>query len=942
MKANLVQREPEFQKRWAAMDLRERIRSTPHPKGRFVLHDGPPYANGDIHLGHLLNKTLKDLVVRSRTMMGYDVDFVPGWDCHGLPIEYRVLQELGDEATGMPPLQVRRRCERYAAKHVKRQSQQLQRLGTLGNYADPYLSMSPDYEAPVLEVFADLVAAGLVFRAKKPVHWSISNQTALAEAELEYFDREDPSLYALFDVLDAGRLPPSLGATSVDVQLMIWTSTPWTLPANLAVALSAGARYALYRFERAGTTTHSHVILAEALGQRVLETGGARRIEKLGVSSGRELAEAGIQYSHPLLADGRCRRLVAADYVTLDEGTGLVHTAPGHGADDYATGLREGLEILCPVEADGRFDETAPVWLQGVSVWDANPLVIERLRESGHLFHTHPFTHSYPHDWRSKTAVIFRATEQWFVGVDRAVDALGGATLRELALRAVAEKIDFVPAWGRNRLRGMLETRPDWCLSRQRAWGLPIPAFYGPDAGQVLLTPASIRAVAEVVRGAGSNRWFTATPEELLAGYDPHSDFDAPDWIRESPVGEQGLVPSHDIFDVWFESGSSWHAVLRERELGYPADLYLEGSDQHRGWFQSSLLAALGTGGRPPFKALLTHGFVVDANGLKMSKSGDNALSVEDLLRQYGADVCRWWVSSLSYGGDVKADAAFFASAADEYRKVRNTLRFLLANLADFDAPHDRRELAVGDACALDAWAGARLAQLAKTVEAAYERYEFREATRALYHFCNDTLSAVYLAAVKDRLYCDVADSDRRRRCQTLLWDAADTLCRLLAPILVHTAEETQLTLHGRDMQSPCSIHTEKFRQPPRAQVDPRWDAVMRHREAALKALEDERSAGVIENPLDAGILLRLPEAEALRLTDFAPELADLCGVSQFRLSAAEPAGLPAIEVVDLRAEPRCERSWKRDGSVVQRSDGGWLSERDWLAVSARAAREVP
>jgi isoleucyl-tRNA synthetase len=922
MKANLVQREPQFQKRWARLDLHSRLRSRAHPRGPFVFHDGPPYANGDIHLGHLLNKILKDVVVRTRSMAGHDVDFVPGWDCHGLPIEHKVLQELGPKAAELQALQIRARCRRYAEKYVERQAGQMQRLGTLGNYADPYLTLAPRYEAAVLEVFASLVERGLVYRALKPVHWSIENRTALAEAELEYYEREDTSTYVGFELENSAALPASLGAPAgTRVSLLIWTTTPWTLPANLAVAAGPAIEYGLYR------TDKGSFVIAEALAERVLALGGTRG-ERLGRCSGRELAAAGLTYRHPFVSDARRRPVLAADYVTLEDGTGLVHTAPGHGVEDHQTGLANGLEVYCPVQADGTFDASAPEWLRGVQVWEANGHVVENLRASGALFHTHTFTHSYPHDWRGKTPTIFRATEQWFAGVDRALQNPAGPTLRELALRVTERDVAFVPEWGRNRMRGMLETRPDWCLSRQRAWGLPIPAFYGAGAGEVLLTAASVRAVAGCVRREGSDAWFKLEPEKLLASYDPAQDPDAPAWLRARGVA--GLRRSADIFDVWFDSGSSWNAVLRERGLGYPADLYLEGSDQHRGWFQTSLLPALGVTGQAPYRTLLTHGFIVDAQGMKMSKSLGNTLEVEDLLRDHGADVCRWWVSSLNYANDVKVDREFFRLAGEEYRKVRNTIRFLLSNLADFDPARDRRELGPADRHSLDAWAAARLAELVSGVRRAYDAYQFRSAHQAIFNFCNDTLSAVYLAAVKDRLYCDAIPSARRRRCQTVLRDTADALIRLLAPLLVHTADEAWLALRGEALESESCVHDQLLPEPGAPAEDPAWAEVMVRRDQVLKALEERRAAGGLDNPLDAGIELGVPADVRARLLPFEPELADLCGVSRFALVDAADEN---VRVLDLAAEPRCERSWKRDGTVRQRSDGGWLSDRDAAAL---------
>ncbi len=939
MKANLVQREPEFEKRWERLNLYSRFREATEGRPRFLLHDGPPYANGPIHLGHLLNKVLKDLVVRSKTMAGYSVPFTPGWDCHGLPIEHKVLKEVagrdeeeaggeGAVRTGMSAMEIRRRCRETAERFVDVQARQMLRLGTIGDYANPYLTMVPAYEARVLEVFASLVDKGLVYRDLKPVHWSIANQTALADAELEYADREDRSVHVHFEVENPDRLPAALQPPSGEpATLLIWTTTPWTLPGNLAVAVGPDIEYGLYRYERDGKTCHT--LIAEDLHKKAFDKVGLGENhghKRLGLCRGRDLVEAGLRYRHPFV--DRTSPLVLADYVSTEEGTGLVHTAPGHGAEDYTTGVREGLAIYSPVRADGTFDPddaSLPRWLADVDVWTANERITERLRETGHLFHEEAYTHSYPHDWRSKTPVIFRATEQWFVSLDKPVS--GEKTLRELALHATDASITFHPPSGRHRLRGMLESRP----------GLPIPALFD-EEGRSLLTPASVRTVAEHIRERGSDAWFEATPAELLAGYDPSADRDAPEWLRADPTRLQRLSKGEDIFDVWFESGSSWDAVLRRRGLGFPADLYLEGSDQHRGWFQLSLLPALGTMGEAPYKAMLTHGFMVDPEGRKMSKSLGNVIEVEDLLKTHGADVCRWWVSSVNTNQDAKVAWSIFSEMGDSYRKVRNTVRFCLGNLHDFDPTAHARPLTEADATTLDAWAMQTLGRLTRTVVDAYERFDYRRAHEAIFDFCNHTLSAVYLAAVKDRLYCDPADADRRRRTQTTLRTVADHLVRLVAPILVHTADEAWLALHGRSMEDDASVHLEPFPTPPETPADEGWDALMAHRDEALRQVERFRQDHDIDNPLDIGARLSVPAepGPADRLVGRVDPVdwADLLAISRVELERS--SGGVAWELFDLRDEPRCERSWKRDGTVRPRDDGGTLSARDAEAVGVR------
>ncbi|MDP6541151.1 MAG: class I tRNA ligase family protein, partial [Phycisphaerales bacterium] len=619
----------------------------------------------------------------------------------------------------------------------------------------------------------------------------------------------------------------------------VWTTTPWTLVANMAIAVSPRYEYSLVKLSDRVT------VVARELIEKVASVTNTIP-EVLGTCNGEALV--GMSYAH-VLCDRTCP-IISGDHVTLEDGTGLVHTAPGHGTDDYIVGIANNLDIYCPVKEDGTYDETVPEFLAGLSVWDANDIVVEKLRSDDHLYHMSPYTHSYPHDWRSKTPVIFRSTEQWFVGVDS--DLGGGKTLRSMALAETENNINFIPPWGQNRMRGMLESRPDWCLSRQRSWGLPIPAFVKSD-GSYLLTPEIVRVIAKVFAEHGSDSWFAQPPEVLLAK-----------WENPENIDLSTLEKMHDIFDVWFESGSSWNAVMQERDQGYPIDLYLEGSDQHRGWFQLSMLPALATTGTSPFKNVLTHGFMVDKNGHKMSKSGGNALSVDDLFRDLGADVCRWWVGSLPYDNDIKVDLSFFDLAGESYRKVRNTFRFLLGNVS--------QETAVTiEPSSIDGWVLGELTRLSAKVIEAFDSYQYRVAQQELYNFCNDTLSSIYCAAVKDRLYCDSVDSPRRMRTAATMRILGDTLCRLIAPFLPHTADEAWRALHGDDAPS---VHLQQF-----ANVDfpsdDSWDALIEVRDQALKALEEAKNEG-IDNPLDAG--LTLPES----LKSFDPtDLADLCGVSR-------------------------------------------------------------
>jgi isoleucyl-tRNA synthetase len=911
MEAKLVQNEPKRLERWREMRLYEAVQAAHASDPAWVLHDGPPFANGDIHIGHVINKTLKDVILRFRTMQGHRTPYVPGWDCHGLPIEHKIQQDLGSKLREMSTLDVRKRCFAYAEKYVGIQSEQFQRLGILGEWDKPYLTMAPSYEASTLEVFAKIVEKGLVYRKLKPVPWSVANQTALADAELEYQDVTDSSVYVEFPTTDN-----STGAT----HLLVWTTTPWTLPANLAIAAGPDIEYSLVRYHKAGEERVG--LVAAELGTRVFELLPGSKPQVIGTRKGSDLA--GAQYKHPFI--DRAGKLVLADYVTTTDGTGLVHTAPGHGEEDYETGIREGLPVYSPVMYNGRFDDTAPEWVRGKTVWEANPLITQHLADKGVLFAEQKITHSYPHDWRSKTPIIFRATEQWFVAMDQAYE---GKSLRDRAEEAVQRQVGFVPEWGRARMLGMLQSRPDWCISRQRAWGLPIPVFYN-EKGDALLTPESVRAVAKRFGEKGSDAWFTDSPAELLG----------PGFKFPPGFAPEGLRKEKDIFDVWFESGSSWHAVLLGRDyLRFPADLYLEGSDQHRGWFQLSLLPSLGATGRPPFKQVLTHGFVVKPDGTKVSKSDKEYVKAVDEINRHGADLLRLWCCSVDYQSDIPASPQALKEFADKYRKIRNTLRYLLANLYDFNPEADAQAVPPNS---LDGWAWAELDTLIRDVTEAYASYQLHRAFRLLHDFCSVQVSSIYGNALKDRLYCELPASPLRRRSQTVLHRMLLALTKLLAPMLVFTADEAweYITRKPEGEAALASVHLARLPEPSGVVVTEgqraEWRQLFELRDAALLQLDAIKKESAMNKALDAEVVYHVDNAAMReRLASYGVDLEDLVGAGFHSLSGKATEG-PAtgVKVLDRRETYKaCARSWKRRPDVGANPEFPDLSARDAAVV---------
>lgn len=903
MKANLRQREPELQKLWREMGLYALVRKARAGCPKFILHDGPPYASGELHIGTGMNKILKDVVVRSRTMMGYDAPYVPGWDCHGQPIEQRVLQELGKDALSTPAAEIRRRSRQFAEKHMKAHIRQFQQLGVLGDFEHPYATLAFGYEKAVIELFAGLVERGFVYKRLKPIHWDYETRTALAEAELEYEDIASPSVYVKFPMADDVRdLFPAIGAEPVSV--LIWTTTPWTLPANRAIALAERAEYAAVRYHDPVTGRPEVAILAEDLAERVMAKVGATQVAELGLCRGGQLE--GRRYRH-FFSNALCP-IVLAPYVSLEDGTGCVHTAPGHGREDYETGLAYGLEIFSPVDDAGCLTEAAGEFA-GLHVFEADPRIVERLRQMGHLVHAESITHSYPHGWRSKKPVVLRATEQWFVAVDH-------RGLRQAMLEAI-QQVRWVPDWGQGRIAAMVSERPDWCISRQRAWGIPIPAFYCTACNAVLLTKETVLAVAELFGRAGSDAWFHTDPAAIL-----------PQGTRCEKCGGASFRKETDIFDVWFESGSSHRAVLRgpqaERQgLSWPADLYLEGTDQHRGWFQLSLLTAVAADGAPPFREVLTHGFVVDEKGEKMSKSLGNFISVEQALKDFGAELQRLWTASVDYLSDIHTSRDIIARMEEPYRRFRNTFRYLLGNLDGFDPA--RHRVAPDEMPDVDRLALSRTHRLIRDTLAAYDACQFYRVYQRAYQFCTVDLSSFYLDVVKDRLYCEGADSLGRRSAQTVLCETLEALVRLLAPVLIHTCEEVWQQIPWRE-ELP-SVHLARFPEPRGDWIDDaleqRWDRILAARNDVARELERLRAAKEIGSGLDAAVTLFAEGELHSFLAEHAALLPEAFIVSEVTVQsgtspdAAAGQDLPGLGVLARPSlRPKCARCWRLLPSV--------------------------
>jgi len=906
MRANLPRREPEILRFWDEIDIYRLVQEKNAGRPKFILHDGPPYANGHIHLGHVLNKVLKDIVVKFHSMAGYDAPFIPGWDTHGLPIEQQAIKELGLDRHRSHPVEFRRRCKEYALKYVEIQREEFRRLGVRADWQNAYLTLQPHFEARQLEVFGRMAAAGYIYKGLKPVYWCASCETALAEAEVEYHAKESPSIWVRFPVLKGDGLLPV-----ENTGVVIWTTTPWTLPANVAIYVHPEYEYVLARAgdEQFVCARARLADFAAATGRPVPEVVKSFKGDRL----------EGLFCRHPFV-EGREVRLILGEYVTLDQGTGCVHCAPGHGEEDFVLAQRYGLPVLSPIDGRGYFTAEGGVFA-GQFYLDANPAVVELLARRGMLLAAATVEHQYPHCWRCKNPVFYRATEQWFASVDG---------FRRQALAAI-NQVRWIPAWGRDRIYNMIATRGDWCISRQRIWGVPLPIFYCRDCGKELLNEATIDHLRELFRRHGSDIWYEAEPAVLL-----------PPGQRCPQCGAAEFTKETDTMDVWFDSGSSHLAVLDQPEYWpdqrWPADLYLEGSDQHRGWFNSSLCTSVAVTGRAPYRAVLTHGFVVDEQGYKMSKSLGNVIEPQQILQELGADILRLWVCSADYRNDLAVSANILRQLADAYRKIRNTFRFLLGNLYDFEP---RRDAVPYEALPeLDRWALLRLYRLCQRVLQAYRDYDFHLVYHAVHHFCTVDMSALYLDVIKDRLYTFPPASCGRRAAQTVLYEVLSAVVRLLAPVLAFTTEEVWQHMPGGPPTKSVQLADMPVPDPRWLDeaLEERWGRLLTARSVVNRGLEEARRRKLIGNSLEAAVTLYADHRWLALLETARGELEPLFIVSAVDLLAL-PEELPgdalaAPEVPGLAVRvtrapgAKCARCWMYSPRVGEAADHPLLCPR--------------
>jgi isoleucyl-tRNA synthetase len=921
MKASLPQNEPKWLEKWEKNGLYGRIRESRKGKPIYVLHDGPPYANGAIHEGHALNKCLKDFVVKSKTMAGFDSPYIPGWDCHGLPIEIKVDEKLGRKKLEMNPADVRKACREYALKFLNLQRDQFKRLGILGRWNQPYSTMDPEYESTIVRLLFQFMENGAVYKGLRPVYWCIHDKTALAEAEVEYEIHTSPGVWVKYQLTsDSAKIDPALADKKVST--IIWTTTPWTLPASMAVAFHPDLEYVA--LEHQGEV----FIVAEALAKTTIEACKMEGAAEIARFPGKKLEYA--TFAHPFLD----RRIlgVLADYVTTDQGTGAVHTAPSHGADDFYTGVKYKLDQTCNVDAAGRLHQGLPEY-DGLTVFKANQPIVELLRSRGVLMAEQKIEHSYPHCWRCHNPVIFRATEQWFISMEAAVD---GCDLRQRSLEEI-KKVKWIPAWGEERISNMISTRPDWCISRQRVWGVPIAVFFCEACGKLLESKDVNKAVVDLFAREGADSWYTHTAAQIMpAG-------------TKCPCGGTEFRKENDIIDVWFESGSSQAAVLgHEADLPWPADLYLEGGDQYRGWFHSSLLVAVGTRGHAPYRAVATNGWTLDPQGRATSKSLGNGIDPVRIAETKGGEIIRLWVASVDFHEDVTVSEELMNRIGDDYRNIRNTLRYIVNNLFDFNP--DEHTVPFAEMQPLDRYELLLAADVCRRIRAWYDSFEFHRIYQQLNEYCNAVLSSVYFTAIKDRLYTAAPNSKARRSAQTAVWKIGDALIRLMAPIASFTADEVWQALPKRSGKAE-SVHIEYFPKPEdlhpgdsdAESLRSDFDSLLKVREEALKALEIARKEKLIGRSEEAAVTLYSPDGLYALLDRYRTELRFLLIVSGVEIKRL-PAGNQQTELrVEVHKAPgqKCERCWFYSTEVGKSERYPTVCER-CLAVLQELEGELP
>lgn len=889
MRANLPQREPEFLKKWEEMDIYHKQLKKTEGKPTFILHDGPPYANGGIHLGTALNKILKDIVVKYHSMAGYHTPYVPGWDTHGLPIEQRAIKELGLKRHEVGPVVFREACEGFAMKYLNIQRDAFKRLGVRADWENPYITLKPEFEAKQVEVFGKMATNGHIYKGLKPVYWCPECETALAEAEIEYADDTTVSIYVKFQVRDDKGIFEGV-ADKEKVNFVIWTTTTWTLPANLAICLNENFEYSLVK------ANDEYYVLATELVERTMKAADISEYEIVAKYQGKELER--IQCRHPFL--DRDSMVILGDHVTLDAGTGCVHTAPGHGVEDYIVCQKyKEIPVVVPVDGKGVLTEEAGPFA-GLFYKKANGAILERLIQDGRLLASEKIVHQYPHCWRCKDPIIFRATEQWFASIDG---------FREEAIKAIKE-VKWVPEWGEERITNMVRDRGDWCISRQRTWGLPIPIFYCKKCGKELINEDTIKAVADLFREKGSNAWYAMDASEILPAGTKcecgHSEFDK----------------ENDIMDVWFDSGSSHAAVLETREgLSSPADMYLEGNDQHRGWFQSSLLTSVATKGTAPYKTVLTHGYVVDGEGRKMSKSLGNGIDPADVIKEYGADILRIWAASSDYTADIRISKELLKQLSEAYRKIRNTARYILGNINGFNPDTDSVDYS--ELCELDRWALYKLTLLNKKVTEGYKTYEFHTMFHAIHNFCVVDMSNFYLDIIKDRLYTSKADSVERRAAQTVMYEILHSLVLMLTPVLAFTTEEIWQFMPHRAGDDTESVQLNNWPEINEKYIDKalaeKWDKILALRSDVSKALESARASKVIGHSLNAKVTIFadgedyefIKSIENDLVTIFIISNVSVKKLSEATAEAQKGEEMPEIKIaVEQAPGDKCERCW--------------------------------